>query len=92
MIGETFADNCKLLGTTPNDFSLFTGVPKKTLGTWFHTKPLLLQRLFESYEVQQLRCKLSEFNNVERSLRDTEGYLEYYKARLKELESPRQAY
>ena len=52
MIGKTFADNCKLLGTTPSDFSLFTGVPKKTLGTWFHTKPLLLQRLFESYKLQ----------------------------------------
>jgi len=49
MICKTFSESCKLLGTTPSDFSLFTGVPKKTLGTWFHTKPLLLKRLLESY-------------------------------------------
>lgn len=86
MLGNTFAETCKLFGTSPDDFSSFTDVPKKTLGTWFHTKPVLISHLFEAYQIEQIKIQLSELEDVKRSLSDAEKAIQFYKNKVSELE------
>ena len=49
---------CKSKNTTPNQLSLFTGVSTRTLRQWHHTRPLVLIRLLESSEFNDLKFKI----------------------------------
>lgn len=57
----TFSDKCKSLGITRSILSKDSGVPIKTLGTWYTTKPLLMEMLFSNYDNELIR----RVNNAE---------------------------
>ena len=60
MIGKTFSESCKLMNISRVQLSDDTGVPIKTLGTWYKTKPKLMSKLFDSYST----VSNSELNNA----------------------------